>query len=108
METYEGFFHAIFHEQQRARVIERVRKFCRERFEATRASDSLLDADQQGYTKAEYEGLCTPGGTRFKLMKTWAKLGAFFSEGLRLGWRSGFDSGLTLDYVYKNQPSGWT
>jgi hypothetical protein len=28
------------------------------------------------------------------------------SEGIRLGWRSGFNSGRTLDYVYRNQPSG--
>ena len=26
--------------------------------------------------------------------------------GIRLGWRSGFDSGETLDYVYQNRPRG--
>jgi len=30
------------------------------------------------------------------------------SEGLRLGWRTGFDSGLSLDYVYENRPRGIT
>jgi SAM-dependent methyltransferase len=29
------------------------------------------------------------------------------SEGIRLGWRTGFDSGVMLEYVYQNQPKGW-
>src|SRR5207302_8284459 len=28
------------------------------------------------------------------------------SRGLHLGWRNGFDSGLSLDYVYENKPRG--
>jgi SAM-dependent methyltransferase len=28
------------------------------------------------------------------------------SEGVRIGWRNGFDSGLSLDYVYRNDASG--
>src|SRR5205807_2367309 len=31
--SFEGFFHAIFHENQRAKVFDRVRRFCREQFE---------------------------------------------------------------------------
>jgi len=30
------------------------------------------------------------------------------SRGIRLGWESGFDSGVTLDYVYENKPQGIT
>jgi SAM-dependent methyltransferase len=30
------------------------------------------------------------------------------SRGIEIGWRSGFDSGLSLDYVYKNEPAGWS
>jgi hypothetical protein len=30
------------------------------------------------------------------------------SEGIRLGWRTGFDSGLMLEYIYENQPRGTT
>ena len=33
-------------------------------------------------------------------------LGARWSEGLKLGKETGFDSGSTLDYVYRNQPQG--
>ena len=37
----------------------------------------------------------------------WAsRLGGFISEGVRLGHQTGFDSGSTLDYVYRNRPQG--
>ena len=34
------------------------------------------------------------------------KLDGLLSDGIRLGHRTGFDSGSTLDYVYRNQPAG--
>ena len=34
------------------------------------------------------------------------KIGGRLSKGIDLGWRSGFDSGRSLDYVYENQPQG--
>jgi SAM-dependent methyltransferase len=37
-------------------------------------------------------------------MKTFGRL----SEGVALGWRAGFDSGVTLDYIYENRPRGKT
>jgi len=37
-------------------------------------------------------------------MKTVGRL----SEGIRLGWRAGFDSGAMLDYVYRNRARGVT
>ena len=30
------------------------------------------------------------------------------SDGIRLGGDTGFDSGSSLDYVYRNRPSGWS
>jgi hypothetical protein len=34
------------------------------------------------------------------------KLGGLVSDGVALGHRTGFDSGSTLDYVYRNEPRG--
>src|SRR5204862_1567730 len=31
-----------------------------------------------------------------------------FSRCVEIGWRCRFDSGRSLDYVYKNEPHGWT
>ena len=30
------------------------------------------------------------------------------SDGIRLGWNTGFDSGQSMDYVYRNRPSGFS
>lgn len=108
MEILPGFSHAIFHEKERRRVFSRVRQFVLEQFKTPVQETSLLDADRRGYTKAEHERLSKPSSFRFKLMKLGTKIGGLLSQGIRLGWRSGFDSGLTLDYVYQNRPRGIT
>jgi hypothetical protein len=109
MEIYPGLSHAIFHETERGKVIERARKFIMERFQSPAPQDSLLDADKRGYTKAEYDRLCTSNGAGpFGLVKFGMKTMGRMSKGIQLGWESGFDSGLTLDYVYENRPQGKT
>ena len=108
MEMYPGMFHAIFHEKDRRRVIERVRRFIVERFQASAPVDSLVGADRQGYTKQEYDRLSRPGSFRFQVIQLGMKTTGRLSKGIQLGWRSGFDSGLTLDYVYANKPQGVT
>jgi alpha-beta hydrolase superfamily lysophospholipase/SAM-dependent methyltransferase len=110
MEIYPELSHAIFHETERAKVIERAWKFILERFQSPAVSDSLLDADKRGYTKAEYDQLSSPNGNgaHFGLMKFGMKTMGRMSKGIQLGWESGFDSGLTLDYVYENRPQGKT
>jgi len=42
------------------------------------------------------------------LLKLATRAGGLFSGGIKLGWHSGFDSGLALDYVYENRPCGVT
>jgi alpha-beta hydrolase superfamily lysophospholipase/SAM-dependent methyltransferase len=108
MEVYPGLSHAIFHETERGRVIERVRKFIVERFQSPAPQDSLLDSDKRGFTKAEYDRLSSPNGAHFGLVKFGMKTLGRMSKGIQLGWDSGFDSGLTLDYVYENRPQGIT
>jgi alpha-beta hydrolase superfamily lysophospholipase len=108
MEIYSGMFHAIFHEKDRGRVIERVRRFVVERFQTNAPLNSLVGADRQGYTRQEYDRLCRPGSFRFRVIQMGMKTTGRLSKGIQLGWRSGFDSGLTLDYVYANKPQGVT
>jgi alpha-beta hydrolase superfamily lysophospholipase/SAM-dependent methyltransferase len=108
METLPGFHHAIFHEKNRDRVIASVRRFITDRFEEPASDNSLADADQRGYTKAEYDRLSRPGGVYHACQRFFLKTIGRLSRGIRLGWHSGFDSGLTLDYVYANRPQGIT
>jgi alpha-beta hydrolase superfamily lysophospholipase/SAM-dependent methyltransferase len=106
MEIYPTARHAIFHDQDRHLVVERVRKFIQEQFAALVKQPSLLNADQAGYTRNEYERLKSRGGMKFAVARAGLRAAGRFSHGVDLGWRNGFDSGLSLDYVYENKPRG--
>ena len=108
MHVFPAAYHALFHEKERAQVIDRVREFIVERFAEPAAPPSLLKADKFGYTWEEYERLKLRGGPQFALVRAGMKTGGRLSKGIDLGWRSGFDSGLTLDYVYENKAQGST
>src|SRR5204863_2565816 len=64
--------------------------------------------DKYGHTWEEYERLKLRGSPHFALVRGGMKTGGRLSKGIDLGWRSGFDSGLTLDYVYENRARGTT
>src|SRR4051812_30371001 len=100
--------HAIFHDIGRNEVAERVRHFLLERFAGPANPPSLLHADKSGHTWEEYERLRNGngGGAKFALARATLKSAGRLSEGVRIGWRSGFDSGLSLDYVYRNDAQG--
>src|SRR3954451_2878269 len=103
MHVFPGSYHALFHERERAHVADRVRDFVRERFAAPPVKQSLLEADRYGHTWEEFERLKLPGSPHFALLRGGMKSGGRLSKGIELGWRSGFDSGLTLDYGYENK-----
>lgn len=108
MHVFPAAYHAIFHEEERAQVVDRAREFILERFAAPPATPSLLEADKFGHTWEEYERLKLRGGPQFAVVRAGMKTGGRLSKGINLGWRSGFDSGLTLDYVYENKAQGST
>src|SRR5213079_2376093 len=82
--------------------------FVREQFAAPPMRPSLLEADKYGHTWEEYERLKLRGSPHFALVRGGMKSGGRLSKGIDLGWRTGFDSGLTLDYVYENKARGLT
>jgi alpha-beta hydrolase superfamily lysophospholipase/SAM-dependent methyltransferase len=106
MEIYAPAYHAIFHDRDRHLVAQRASKFIRERFAEPVTQQSLLDADRAGYTRDEYERLKSRGGMKFAVARAGLRVAGRLSHGVGLGWRSGFDSGLSLDYVYENKPRG--
>jgi alpha-beta hydrolase superfamily lysophospholipase/SAM-dependent methyltransferase len=108
MHVFPAAFHALFHETARVQVVERAREFIIDRFAQESAVPSLLNADKFGYTWEEYERLKLRGGPQFAVVRAGMKTGGRLSKGIDLGWRSGFDSGLTLDYVYENKAQGAT
>ncbi|HEY2138784.1 MAG TPA: bifunctional alpha/beta hydrolase/class I SAM-dependent methyltransferase, partial [Chthoniobacterales bacterium] len=106
MHVFPAAYHSLFHERERAQVVDRVREFLRERFAKPMETLSLLDADKYGHTWEEHERLKLRGSPHFTLVRGGMKTGGRLNKGIDLDWRSGFDSGLTLDYVYENKARG--
>ena len=115
MHIYPGFFHDTFNEKDNHLPLSAARRFIREAFAQPRCEPSLLEADRNSHTQREYETLANPlfpfspkamGYALTRWMMT--TLGARLSQGLKLGVETGFDSGATLDYVYRNQAEGLT
>ncbi len=107
-----GFFHDTLGERDRAHALSRARRFILRNFEQPMARPSLLDADRLGVTCAEAEELAAPlpqnslRDLYWRATRAGMRLGSGLSDGVKLGFDTGFDSGSTLDYVYRNQPSG--
>jgi len=108
MQTYAEARHAIFHDNDRSAVFDRIRSFVAERFNEKQSNPSLLHADRHGYTRSEFDRLRSGSSVRFSIARAGLRAAGHLSRGVDIGWRSGFDSGLSLDYVYRNRPSGRT
>ncbi len=112
MKVFPGMFHDLLHETDRQFVIDEARAFIREMFDRTEPPPSLVAADRFGYTRNEYDRLTellptlSPRGLMFAAQRVSMRTVGRLSEGVRLGWQTGFDSGRTLDYVYENRPRG--
>lgn len=110
--VFKDFYHDTLGEEKRELVFIEMRRFIRERFneplqavDVTRAythSDSRREADEL----ATPLSLFTPKGAFWAAYRWLIRWGANWSEGLKIGQETGFDSGSTLDYVYRNQPQG--
>ena len=107
-----GFYHDTLGEQNNHLVFEPMRRFIRERFEETLQTIDCTQAHIAGPSRVEADELATPLSPYSPRGLFWAsyralmKLGSRWSEGLRIGQETGYDSGSTLDYVYQNQPQG--
>ncbi|MDH3899951.1 MAG: bifunctional alpha/beta hydrolase/class I SAM-dependent methyltransferase [Gammaproteobacteria bacterium] len=112
MHVYPKFFHAVLYEKHREEPISRARQFIIECFETPPETSFFINQDREGYTRREFDRLRQPAppitaayfGVQKLLMQTLGRL----STGVRLGCQTGFDSGKSLDYVYKNQAHGIT
>ncbi len=108
----EGFFHDTLGERDRAQAMTHIRRFVLERFAQPAAALDLRTSDQRGYNFDEARMLAqplpalSPRGLFWRGYRAGLKLASRFSDGIRLGFETGFDSGSTLDYVYRHRPAG--
>lgn len=110
--VFDGFFHDTLGERDRASAVAAVRAFILRCFAQDPAPAPLLDADRAGFTRQELDRLRRPATPLKSLWFGLNRLGMStvgrLSDGIRLGLETGFDSGSTLDYVYRHRPSGIT
>ena len=113
-EDYPDFYHSTFWEKDRAKPIARTRDFLRRQFESPTEYVSLLEADQRGYSKEICDYLekplspLSPRRWSFAIQSLGLKTMGRLSRGVQVGWRTGFDSGESLDHVYRKTPEGIT
>ncbi len=107
-----SFYHDTLGEKDRALAVGKARAFILDRFAEPPSRPSLIEADRMGYTRDEADALASPlrplswRGLFWATARLNIRVGGFLSDGMKLGRRTGFDSGSTLDYVYRNQPAG--
>lgn len=108
----DGFYHDTLGELQRKRATDPARRFILEAFAQPVQRPDLNDADRRGATHDESQALArplsplSPRGLYWAATRFGIKIGGLFSAGVRLGHATGFDSGSTLDYIYRNTPTG--
>ena len=109
-----GFYHDTLGERDRAVAVARMRSFLLRRFAVPFAQPDATDADQGSFTREESDALAaplpslSPRGLYWAATRASLRFGGLLSTGVKLGHATGFDSGSTLDYVYRNTPEGVT
>ncbi|KAB7771043.1 bifunctional alpha/beta hydrolase/class I SAM-dependent methyltransferase [Xanthomonas maliensis] len=107
-----GFFHDTLGERDRAPAIAAIRQFIQARFAAPLVRADLRNAHRAGPSFEEAERLAWPPqrnsvqDLRWRAVRAGLRLGGRLSDGIALGLQTGFDSGSTLDYIYRDQASG--
>lgn len=107
-----GFYHDTFGEKDRKIATDLAREFILRQFAQPWSRPDLRQAHRHGPTFDEAQALAAPLPVLSPKGLYWAgyranlKLGGLLSAGVALGHRTGFDSGSTLDYVYRNRPEG--
>ena len=108
----DGLFHDTLGERDRAQAMTHIRRFVLERFAQSAAAIDLRASDQRGHSFDEARALAqplpalSPRGLFWRGYRAGLKLASRVSDGIRLGFETGFDSGSTLDYVYRDRPAG--
>lgn len=106
-------FHALFYEQDTTVALTESRRFVDDCFaRAPLAAGHYLTADLDSHSARRYAAL-KAGQSSGAVTKAWFGLQRVMlgmmgpvSDGMKIGLRHGFDSGASLDYVYRNQAGG--
>jgi SAM-dependent methyltransferase len=110
--VFERLLHDTLGERDRRIVIERMRDFLLHVFELPQQWPNLRRLDRAGVACDEARALAkplapwNPRRVYWALSRATIRLGSALSEGMRIGAETGFNSGSSLDYVYRNRAAG--
>ena len=105
----DGFYHDTLGEENRAVAIDKIKRFISQCFASPYQAPDLLHADKIGSSCAIAETLSATLPHKsakylfWQITKKNLKIGSLLSKGLKIGEDTGYDSGSTLDFVYRNQ-----
>ena len=104
----ENFYHGIIFEKERQIVYKMLDDFIQDVFKNQKIE---LDDSPREFSRKEYERIGLeeyPLSEKiyYSIQKFSMKTFGFLSKGMSLGLKYGFDSGISLDYIYKNKASG--
>ncbi len=104
----EGFYHGVLYEDRAQLAIAEIASFVEECFQLRTKSllPQVVASTQAECDRISFGSLPMHRYLNYQIQKfMMSKLG-FMSEGMRIGLRYGFDSGVTLDHVYRNEARG--
>ena len=104
----ENFYHGIIFEKERQKVYKMLDDFIQDVFKNQNTS---LDTSPREFSRKEYERIALkeyPLNEKifYSIQKFSMRTFGFLSKGMSLGLKYGFDSGISLDYIYKYQADG--
>lgn len=104
----KNFYHGIIFEKERQTVYKMLDDFIQDVFKNQSLS---VDVSAREFSRKEYERIALedyPLSEKifYSIQKFSMKTFGFLSKGMSLGLKYGFDSGISLDYIYKNQAGG--
>jgi alpha-beta hydrolase superfamily lysophospholipase len=104
----EGFYHGVLYEAEAQIAIDEIGLFMEECFNTpkTDKSEHLIALTQNEKDKIAQGDITAAQKLSFGVQRFMLNRLGWMSDGMKIGLKYGFDSGVTLDYVYKNTPSG--
>ncbi|PIM87875.1 methyltransferase [Fusobacterium animalis] len=104
----ENFYHGIIFEKERQKVYKMLDDFIQDVF---KNQNTTLNVSPREFSRKEYERIALkeyPLTEKifYSIQKFSMRTFGFLSKGISLGLKYGFDSGISLDYIYKNHANG--
>ena len=106
----EGFYHGVLYEDEAQKAISEIASFMEACYshEYIPMLKEVVRVTQKEKEHIAFGTLPVHKEVSYVVQRAMMNRLGFMSDGMKIGLKYGFDSGVTLDHVYKNEPSGIT